>query len=106
MLLRPGALCGRGQADDEGAMPLPRVPIYHRRRAQHVCADADRRLQLYRGGAKIAPRWCGNKLANAWLASMVNRVLTSPYLWWSDPFPAGLIVRSAAPTGLALYVWQ
>ena len=22
----------------------------------------------------------------AWLASMVNRVLTSPYLWWFDPF--------------------
>src|ERR1700737_1503518 len=33
---------------------------------------------------------------------MVNRVLTSPYLWWFDPFPAGLDVRPAAPTVLAL----
>jgi hypothetical protein len=23
------------------------------------------------------------------LAPMVNRVLTSPYLWWFDPFPVG-----------------
>jgi hypothetical protein len=37
---------------------------------------------------------------------MVNRVLTSPYLWWFDPFPAGFKVRSAAPTVLALQVWQ
>jgi hypothetical protein len=33
---------------------------------------------------------------------MVNRVLTSPYLWWFDPYPAGLDVRSAAPRVLAL----
>ena len=32
---------------------------------------------------------------------MVNRVLTSPYLWWFDPLPAGLIARSAASRVLA-----
>src|SRR5258708_33506751 len=41
-------------------------------------------------------------MAKSSLASMVNRVLTSPYLWWFDPFPAGLNVRSAAPRVLAL----
>ena len=29
---------------------------------------------------------------------MVNRVLTSPYLWWFDPLPTGLVRRSAAST--------
>jgi hypothetical protein len=36
MLLRRGALCRRGRALTEGAMSLPRVPVHHRRRAQHV----------------------------------------------------------------------
>src|ERR1039458_4604287 len=40
--------------------------------------------------------------AKSTLAPMVNRVLTSPYLWWFDPFPAGLNVRAAAPRVLAL----
>src|ERR1700691_5643284 len=31
-------------------------------------------------------------------APMVNRVLTSPYLWWFDPYPTGLTSRSAART--------
>src|ERR1700738_4658475 len=52
VLLRPSALCGRGRADDEGAMPLPRMPIYHRRLPQHVSADAARRLQLHQGNAE------------------------------------------------------
>jgi hypothetical protein len=29
------------------------------------------------------------KLAKSTLAPMVNRVLTSPYLWWFDWFPVG-----------------
>ena len=33
---------------------------------------------------------------------MVNRVLTSPYLWWFDPFPAGLDLAIGRPTVLAL----
>jgi hypothetical protein len=36
---------------------------------------------------------------------MVNRVLTSPYLWWFDPSKAGLDVRSAASNVLAFNVW-
>src|ERR1700738_2351279 len=48
-LLRQRALCGRGRADDEGAGPLPRMPIYFGRRSQHVCADAARWLQIYKG---------------------------------------------------------
>ena len=27
---------------------------------------------------------------------MVNRVLTSPYLWWFDPFPVGRLDPSTA----------
>ena len=34
---------------------------------------------------------------------MVNRVLTSPYLWWFDPFSAGLTPAIGRPTALALY---
>jgi hypothetical protein len=37
--------------------------------------------------------------------SMVNHVLTLPYLWWIDPLPAGLKLRPAAPKVLALQVW-
>jgi hypothetical protein len=33
--------------------------------------------------------------------SMVNRVLTSPYLWWFDPVSADLMGRSAALKVLA-----
>jgi hypothetical protein len=33
---------------------------------------------------------------------MVNRVLTSPYLWWFDPFAAGLPFAIGRPTVLAL----
>jgi hypothetical protein len=29
------------------------------------------------------------QLAKSTLAPMVNRVLTSPYLWWFDWFPVG-----------------
>ena len=43
---------------------------------------------------------------NCPLPPMVNRVLTSPYLWWFDPLPAGLDTRPAAPRVLALQVWQ
>jgi hypothetical protein len=34
-------------------------------------------------------------------SSMVNRVLTSPYLWWFDPVLADLMGRSAALKVLA-----
>ena len=37
---------------------------------------------------------------------MVNRVLTSPYLWWFDPFPAGLDGRPAARECWRFTVWQ
>ena len=52
MLLRPGALPGRGRADAEGAVPLPRMPVYQRRLAEPVHADADRWLQLHQGHAE------------------------------------------------------
>jgi hypothetical protein len=37
---------------------------------------------------------------------MVNRVLTSPYLWWFDPFPVDPEIPSAALKVLALQTWQ
>src|SRR3982074_2081674 len=52
LLLRPGALRGRGRANDESAMSLPRMPIHLRRLSQHVYADATRRLWLYQGNAQ------------------------------------------------------
>jgi hypothetical protein len=41
MLLRGGALRGRGRAIDAGAVPLPRMPVHHRRLAQHVEVGAN-----------------------------------------------------------------
>ena len=46
MLLRQRALRRRGRADAQSAMPLPRMPIYLRRRAEPVHADAARWLSL------------------------------------------------------------
>jgi hypothetical protein len=37
---------------------------------------------------------------------MVNRVLTSPYLWWFDRFSAVQISPSAASKVLAFQTWQ
>src|SRR6478609_2938859 len=70
MLLRQGALRGRGRTDDGGAVPLPRMPIYLGRRAEHVRGDAGQRIQIHgkpaqavlpqrpraRGDARILPR--------------------------------------------------
>jgi hypothetical protein len=44
--------------------------------------------------------------AKSSLASMVNRVLTSPYLWWPDPSFRPSHVRVGRPRVLALQVWQ
>jgi hypothetical protein len=52
MLLRRSALCGRRRADAEGAMPLSRMPVHHRRFAQHVRGDATGRLQIHQGRAE------------------------------------------------------
>jgi hypothetical protein len=53
--------------------------------------------------SKIGPSGrSSEKLAKSSLASMVNRVLTSPYLWWFDPFEAGLTLAIGGPTVLAL----
>src|SRR5207302_8590599 len=38
-------------------------------------------------------------------ASMVNRVLTSPYLWWFDPFSGRSQAATGCPRVLALKVW-
>ena len=40
------------------------------------------------------------------LAPMVNRVLTSPYLWWFDPFPVGPIRPRPHLKVLAFQTWQ
>ena len=63
MLLRRGALCRRRRADAEGAMPLPRVPVHHRRLAEHVRSHAARRLRLRQGSAQAiqAPRPRGRR---------------------------------------------
>jgi hypothetical protein len=60
---------------------------------------ADPVFQRYTGSSA---KMSDGKCAKSSLASMVNRVLTSPYLWWFDPFKAGLDVRSAASNVLAL----
>ena len=52
MLLRLCALCRRGRCDDEGAVPLSRMPIYQRRRAQCVRGHAGRWLQLHQGSPR------------------------------------------------------
>jgi hypothetical protein len=40
------------------------------------------------------------------LAPMVNRVLTSPYLWWFDPFPVAPSVPRPLLKVLAFQTWQ
>jgi hypothetical protein len=40
--------------------------------------------------------------AKSSLATMVNRVLTSPYLWWFDPFPGRSRRAIGCPRVLAL----
>jgi hypothetical protein len=40
------------------------------------------------------------------LAPMVNRVLTSPYLWWFDPFPVGRSDPRPLLKVLAFQTWQ
>ncbi|MET3842302.1 hypothetical protein ABIE49_004380 [Bradyrhizobium sp. OAE829] len=39
------------------------------------------------GGARTAALTAPKITPNSTLAPMVNRVLTSPYLWWFDPLP-------------------
>src|SRR3954453_6484715 len=47
-------------------------------------------------------------MSGAWTGRipLVNRVLTSPYLWWSDPFSAGARGRPAAQKVLAFWQWR
>jgi hypothetical protein len=40
------------------------------------------------------------------LAPMVNRVLTSPYLWWFDPLPVGPPDPRQLLKVLAFQTWQ
>src|SRR5260370_6184346 len=47
-----------------------------------------------------------NKLAKSTLAPMVNRVLTSPYLWWFDWFPVVLQFPRPLLKVLAFQTWQ
>src|ERR1700683_2724791 len=46
MLLWTSALRSRGEAAAQGAVPLSRMPVYQRRRAEHVHADGARRVPL------------------------------------------------------------
>ena len=46
LLLWTSALRGRGQAAAQGAMPLSRMPVHQRRRAEHVHADGARGVPL------------------------------------------------------------
>jgi hypothetical protein len=48
----------------------------------------------------------GWKAVKSLRAPMVNRVLTSPYLWWFDVFPIiGLVARPLLKV-LAFQTWQ
>jgi hypothetical protein len=40
------------------------------------------------------------------LAPMVNRVLTSPYLWWFDPLPVAPSITRPRLKVLAYLAWQ
>ncbi|MGH6713995.1 MAG: hypothetical protein ACREEK_34200, partial [Bradyrhizobium sp.] len=46
------------------------------------------------------------KLPKSTLAPMVNRVLTSPYLWWFDPFPVAPSDPRPLLKVLAFQTWQ
>src|SRR6202048_2410428 len=79
VLLRQRALCGRGRADDKGAVPLPRMPIYFGRRSQHVCADAARWLQIYKGQPEeIRPQRSGRPVTREFCAECGTHMVTRP----------------------------
>jgi hypothetical protein len=48
----------------------------------------------------------GGKAVKSLPAPMVNRVLTSPYLWWFDVFPVGGFVPRPLLKVLAFQTWQ
>ena len=48
----------------------------------------------------------GEKAVKSLPAPMVNRVLTSPYLWWFDVFPVGGLVPRPLLKVLAYQTWQ
>jgi hypothetical protein len=57
----------------------------------------------------IAASWLNfapDNLAKSTLAPMVNRVLTSPYLWWFDPLPVAPSVPRPLLKVLAFQTWQ
>src|SRR6202163_3168813 len=78
MLLRRSTLRGRGRADDEGAMPLPRMPIYYRRLAQHVCPDVTGWLQLYQGNAQAICTQRSRKARDAGILCRMRHAFDHP----------------------------